>query len=87
MLEGLEHAQTVCLFACCQKHESMWALQVATILYLLMLMAQLCHALSSSLAKEIFLHPRGIRPDQVLKGYFGTHQEGTTQSDYHRMSE
>ena len=42
MLEELEHAQIFCLFACCEKHESICILlQVAVILYLLMLMGQL----------------------------------------------
>ena len=55
-LEGLEHAHIICLLACCQKHETIRVLlQVAIILYLLMLMEQLCHALS--LAKEAL--PKG----------------------------
>ena len=63
----------VCLLACCQKHESIRVLlQVAIILYLLILMGQLCHDHALSLAKEAFFTQGGSGLIRSSGGYFGT---------------
>ena len=64
------HRLSVCLLAA-KSMKACGHYRVATILYLLMLMGQLCHALSSSLAKKSSFTQGGSGPIRSSRGTLG----------------